>query len=145
RLILAFSCPLPDLVVTRITPLAALELYTEDEVASFNTEMLSMSCMLIWLMSTSGIPSTTMRGLLLLTVPKPRMTRLAWLLPAIPVGWVAERPGTRPDKPVLTLDKDRLVIFSSTVTIDTAPVILALFWVPYPTTTTSSRSDSSGV
>ena len=79
-----FFIPLPDLVVIRITPLAALEPYTADEVASFKTETDSISLTLIRSISISGIPSTTIRGLALLTVPRPLIKRLAPFLPAIP-------------------------------------------------------------
>ena len=79
-----FLAPLPLRVVIRITPFAALDPYTDADVASFNTEIVSTSLILILLISTSGIPSTTINGLALLTVPKPLIIKLASLLPAIP-------------------------------------------------------------
>ncbi len=80
-----FLVPLPDFVVMSITPLAALDPYTDEEVASFNTEIVSISFTFTLLMSTSGIPSTTTSGLLLLDVPNPLMSKTAPFLPAIPV------------------------------------------------------------
>src|SRR5215204_1394778 len=114
KLIEVFLEPLPDFVVIRITPLAALDPYTEAEVASFNTENVSISFKLIRLMSTSGIPSTTISGLALLTVPNPRISKEASFLPAIPEFCTADKPGTNPLKADDALGKARPVIFSAT-------------------------------
>ena len=122
-----FFAPFPLRVVMRITPFAALDPYTEADVASFNTEMDSTSLRLILLISTSGIPSTTINGLALLTVPRPLMIRLASLFPAIPEDCTACKPGTRPVKAEETFGKARLTIFSSTLTCETAPTRFTFF------------------
>ncbi|MNE30586.1 hypothetical protein D3C87_1382330 [compost metagenome] len=83
-LILVPWAPFPDFVVMRITPFAPREPYTAAEAASFKTETLSTSFILIRLILTSGIPSTTISGLASFTVPKPRINNVALLFPAIP-------------------------------------------------------------
>ncbi|MNM94407.1 hypothetical protein D3C81_1068090 [compost metagenome] len=75
---------LPDFVVINTTPLAALEPYTAAEEASFSTVTLSISFTFTRFILTSGIPSTTISGPALLTVPNPRIKRSAALFPAIP-------------------------------------------------------------
>ena len=92
--------------------------------------MLSISFILIRLMSTSGIPSTTMSGSELLIEPKPRTFSDAPSEPANPVDWFTTNPGTKPESPEDTLEMERLAIASSIFTADTDPVRLTFFWVP---------------
>lgn len=92
----AFSF-LPLLVVSKITPLAALEPYRAVAVASFNTVVDSMSEGSIPLKSEpKGIPSTTYSGARLeFTEPKPRILMLAFE-PGCPLVEITCTPATSP-------------------------------------------------
>ena len=88
---------LPLLVVSKITPLAALEPYRAVAVASFNTVVDSMSEGSIPLKSEpKGIPSTTYSGARLeFTEPKPRILMLAFE-PGCPLVEITCTPATSP-------------------------------------------------
>ena len=138
-----FCARRPVLVVTSTTPLAACEPYTALLLGSFNTSTLATSA---GLMSESRPvkinPSTMIKGAVLpFNVEVPRM-----LIEASCPGrlvWLMVKPGSEPlsDWRILTLGASlKAVRLAEAI----EPVKSFFFWVPYPTTTTSLSSASSG-
>src|SRR5690606_41917464 len=76
---------------------AALDPYMEAEAASFNTEMLSTSFGLTWLISSIGTPSRMIRGLapasVIVVIPR---TRICAVAPGALLFRVTMTPGIDP-------------------------------------------------
>ena len=125
------------LVVTRITPNAPRAPYIAEAAASFNTEIDSTSFGLIRLISP-GTPSINTRGSPPFTEPRPR-TLIDPPAPGCAVENEMLTLGITPWSIWVTLPTGRFSM-SLDVTWVTAPVRFTFFCVPYPTTTTSSRS-----
>ena len=83
-----------------------------------------------------------MRGLESKKVPKPRMLIDVWSFPGRPERWTLVTPG---NLPVIILDRLAwgAIINSLEPTWETEPIKNFFFWVPYPTTTTSSNAFAS--
>ena len=89
---------MPSLVVTRITPNAARVPYMAEDDASLSTDISATSSGLRYERSSTGTPSTTIRGeefCLFERVPTPRMRMDAFSLKS-PLDDVMVRPGTAP-------------------------------------------------
>src|SRR5687768_3786577 len=113
--------------------------------ASFRTVIASISwgLRLDKIPASRGTPSITIRGELTPGVPlnelAPRITMSRFSDPGTPVRWLTTRPGSLPDRLVVTFTA-WLLVSASPPTVAIEPVRVALFCVPYPTTTTCSKS-----
>ena len=119
----------PCLVVIRITPKAARLPYMADEEASFSTEMVAISLPLTIERSSTGTPSTIIRGEEFCpfdSVPKPRIDIDGEAFRA-PLLLSTVRPGTAPCNAFETSCTGRLPSVFSMSTLATAPVRLAFF------------------
>ena len=125
------------MVVTKITPLAALEPYIAAE-ASFKTVIFSILFGSILSKLLSGTPSTIINTLLSFMVLLPLIRKVVPSYPGSPLDVTATNPGSLPAKPLVTLVTGACVT-SSLFMVLIEPVNVAFFCVPYPTTTISSR------
>ncbi len=142
---------LPDLVVTRITPLAARDPYTAAAAASFNIVMLSISFGLIMAMGLlvftrsasspliMATPSTTYNGLLPALIELVPRIRMLVLEPGCPELWVICTPAILPDN-ILSREVAGISANCSAETEAMDPVFASRLVVPYATTTTSSNA-----
>ena len=62
--------------------------------------------------------------------------------PGWPLDWIILSPETKPSKLFTAFEKVAFSIWSALITL-TAPAIDCFFWLPYATTTTSSKSEES--
>ena len=132
----------PVFVVMRMTPFAALTPYMAAVAASFNMDMDAMSFGLRYCICLST-PSTRMRGEDPLKVERPLTSSWAESSPGVPVFCTVVRPDSLPASMFCTL---ACGAFRSSLleTCDTEPTTNCRFCIPYPTTSTSSRTvDSS--
>ena len=113
------------------------------EDASFKTEIFSISIELIRAKSPAevGIPSTKINGAPPLIEVSPRTLKEGTASADPPFGEICKF-GTKPCKAIPTLLVAR---FCNIVedTVSTAPLKLAFFCTPYPTTTNSSNASAS--
>src|SRR5690606_37618125 len=151
RLTTARSPP-PRLVVTKITPLAARDPYSEADEASFSTDMLAISLAFSeansWL--EAGIPSITNKGPGDPRLDRPRMEMVpvplevpSELRPTSPGRCRTVSPGDNPCRAFCTEVTGRSTN-SCALMVATEPVKVVFFCVPNATTTTSSRSVDDG-
>ena len=126
-LIFAFPSE-PRFVVMSTTPLAPRTPNTAVADASFRTVTLSIS-----LGSMSAIerstPSTCMRGVESPHVALPRTKISAASLPGSPEYWTVVTPDSWPPSTLFTEPTD-VLIRSSLLTLDTAPVMVTFFCTP---------------
>ena len=129
------------MVVTITTPLAALVPYIAEAEASFNTSMDSILFGFTSLRFPPGTPSMIIKGSALLRVPVPLILIDPWF-PGAPPFLTTLTPAALPCNACAAPDTG---IFSrlSPFIEDTAPVTSRFSCVPYPTTNTSLREDSS--
>ncbi|MNI13416.1 hypothetical protein D3C81_1152050 [compost metagenome] len=130
-LIIGLSRSRPDLVVTIITPLAPRVPYNAVAVASFKMEKLSITSGSNTFKSVADActPSITINGEVIpLKVEIPLIQKSAPSAPGSPERCTATTPANRPANPVERFELGTRR--SSTLTVCTAPTILAFFCVP---------------